>query len=216
MFITNTLSLSCITCMQQGEEGGNKDHESHGKIRLNGFVPEKLYGGTGGDLWDDGMYHGVREITVTYGQCIDSIRVVYDIDDKLVNAHRHGGDGGDDTDQITLDYPNEFLVSVSGHYSEAPNGDAVVIWSLKFESNRRTFGPFGHEQGELFTFTVEDGDQIVGMKGRSGWYIDAIGFHISHAPKRKLFRKVKEGLKKAYDILVKITNPLQIFQCTCL
>ncbi|XP_040369649.1 jacalin-related lectin 19 isoform X2 [Rosa chinensis] len=190
MFITNTLSLSCITCMQQGEEGGNKDHESHGKIRLNGFVPEKLYGGTGGDLWDD--------------------------DDKLVNAHRHGGDGGDDTDQITLDYPNEFLVSVSGHYSEAPNGDAVVIWSLKFESNRRTFGPFGHEQGELFTFTVEDGDQIVGMKGRSGWYIDAIGFHISHAPKRKLFRKVKEGLKKAYDILVKITNPLQIFQCTCL
>ncbi|XP_062008554.1 jacalin-related lectin 19-like [Rosa rugosa] len=221
MFITPTLSISCITCMQQGEEGSNKDHESHGKIKLNGFVPEKPYGGTGGGLWDDGMYHGVREITVTSGLCIDSIRVAYDKDGELVNAHKHGGDGGGANAQIKLEYPDEFLVSVSGHCFGAPwiVGDPVVIRSLKFESNRRTFGPFGVEVGTPFTFTVEDGGQIVGMKGRSGWYIDAIGFHISHAPKRKLFRRVKEGLKKlspskAYHILIKITKPLQIFQCT--
>jgi hypothetical protein len=112
-----------------------------------------------------------------------------------------------DTLQIKLEYPDEFLVSVSGNYFEAPwavcNGrNPVVIRSLKFESNRRTFGPFGIEVGTPFSFTVEDGGQIVGMKGRSGWYLDAIGFHIAPAPKRKLFLRVKESLKKLWPFKI--------------
>ncbi|KAK9923547.1 hypothetical protein M0R45_031959 [Rubus argutus] len=189
MFVTPTLSISCITC-----------------------------------YWDDGVYHGVREITVASGLCIDSIRVAYDKDGELVNADKHGADGGSVNPQIKLEYPDEFLVSVSGNYFEAPwavcNGrNPVVIRSLKFESNRRTFGPFGIEVGTPFSFTVEDGGQIIGMMGRSGLYLDAIGFHIAHAPKRKFFRRVMESLKqlwpsKAYDILIKIAKPLSIVQCT--
>ncbi|KAK9923546.1 hypothetical protein M0R45_031958 [Rubus argutus] len=202
MFVRRTLSI--ITCMLQGEKGGNnKGHESPGKIRLDDFVPAKPYGGTGGDPWDDGIYHGVREITVASGLCIDSIRVAYDKDGELVIADKHGADGGSVNPQIKLEYPDEFLVSVSGNYFEAPwavcNGrNPVVIRSLKFESNRRPFGPFGIEVGTPFSFTVEDGGQIVGMKGRSGLYLDAIGFHIAHAPKRKLFLRVKESLKKLW------------------
>lgn len=65
---------------------------------------------------------------------------------------------------------------------------------LKFESNKGSFGPFGVEEGMPFNFRVKDNEQIVGFKGRNGWYLDGIGFHISRAPKRKLSRKVQDGL----------------------
>lgn len=69
-----------------------------------------------------------------------------------------------------------------------------VLRLLKFESNKRSFGPFGVEEGMPFNFRVKDGEQIVGFKGRNGWYLDGIGFHIARAPKRKLSRKVQESL----------------------
>lgn len=90
--------------MQQGEEGGSKD-DLHGKTRRN--VPERTYGGTGGDLWDDGIYHGVREIRVTSGLCIDSIRVAYVKDGELVIADNHGVHEG------TADTPVSFNRTIS-------------------------------------------------------------------------------------------------------
>lgn len=69
-----------------------------------------------------------------------------------------------------------------------------VLRLLKFESNKRSFGPFGVEEGMPFNFRVKDNEQIVGFKGRNGWYLDGIGFHISRAPKRKLSRKVQDSL----------------------
>lgn len=90
--------------MQQGEEGGSKD-DLHGKTRPN--VPERTYGGTGGDLWDDGIYHGVREIRVTSGLCIDSIRVAYVKDGELVIADNHGVHEG------TADTPVSFNRTIS-------------------------------------------------------------------------------------------------------
>lgn len=52
------------------------------------------WGGNGGSYWDDGNYSGVREISLIYGLCIDSIRVVYDENGKPVLANKHGGTGG--------------------------------------------------------------------------------------------------------------------------
>ncbi|PRQ51235.1 putative jacalin-like lectin domain-containing protein [Rosa chinensis] len=153
------------------------------------------WGGNGGNVWDDGLYHGVREITLVYGHCIDSIVVVYDKNGKPVTSEKHGGLGGNRTAEIKLQYPDEFLVSVSGHYCPVVYGGSPVIRSLKFESNRRTFGTFGVEEGTPFTFTV-DGGKIVGLKGRGGWYLDAIGFHVCHAPKGKLFRRVQKSFRR--------------------
>ncbi|XP_004298563.1 PREDICTED: myrosinase-binding protein-like At2g25980-like [Fragaria vesca subsp. vesca] len=186
----------------------------------------ELYGGTtGGGPWDDGIFDGIREITLVCGQCIDSISVVYDKDGVLVKGEKHGGDdrGSDlhkplNTVQIKLEYPNEFIVSVTGHYGGVTwiVGAPVVLLSLRFESNRRTFGPFGVQVGTPFTFRVKDGDQIVGLKGRNGWYLDAIGFHTSRAPERGLFRRVRKGFWKAYESLVKIIKPLTSVECTCI
>ncbi|XP_018843317.1 jacalin-related lectin 19-like isoform X2 [Juglans regia] len=147
------------------------------------------WGGNGGASWDDGIYHGVREITLVYALCIDSIRVLYDKNGKPVLAEKHGGGGGYKTAEIKLQYPEEFLVSVSGHYSEF-NG-SQVIRSLSFKSNRRNFGPFGVEEGTPFTSSIHGGS-IVGFYGRSGRYIDSIGIWVSCVEPTKdilMFRK---------------------------
>ncbi|PSR96896.1 Jacalin-related lectin like, partial [Actinidia chinensis var. chinensis] len=153
------------------------------------------WGGNGGSYWDDGSYNGVREISLAYGRCIDSICVVYDKNGKPVAAEKHGGVGGNRTAEITLQYPEEFLTSVSGHYCPVVHGGTPVIRSLTFMSNRRTFGPYGVEEGTPFSFST-DGALIVGFKGRSGWYLDAVGFHLSHVQTTKLYQTVQSKLKK--------------------
>lgn len=107
---------------------------------------------------------------------------------------------------MKLQYPDEFLVSVSGHYGIMVHGGSPIIRSLTFKSNKRTFGPFGFEQGTPFCFQLE-GHQIVGFKGRSGWYLDQIGFHVSQAPPKNLLRRVNKTFKRLASIAPKITPP---------
>lgn len=70
------------------------------------------------------------------------------------------------------------------------HGGSPVIRSLTFRSNRRTFGPFGVEEGTPFSLPMEGG-QIVGFKGKCGWYVDAIGFHIAKVKSAKVVQKVQ-------------------------
>ncbi|XP_028756252.1 jacalin-related lectin 19-like [Neltuma alba] len=134
------------------------------------------WGGNGGSSWDDGCFTGVREITLVYGHCIDSIQVVYDKNGEPFMADKHGGNGGNNTVKIKLQYPNEFLIGVSGHYF--PFKGALVIRSLTFKSTTTTYGPCGFEQGTPFTFSMEGG-KVVGFKGRSGVYLDSVAFEVS-------------------------------------
>lgn len=153
------------------------------------------WGGNGGNSWDDGIYHGVREITIVYDQCIDSIQVVYDKNGKPITAENHGGVGGSRTAEIKLQYPEEYLTSVSGHYCPVVYGGSPVIRSLAFSSNKRTFGPFGVEEGTPFTLSM-DGASIVGFKGRGGWYLDAIGFRLSRIQSTKVLKKFQQKLQR--------------------
>ncbi|KAJ0537076.1 putative jacalin-like lectin domain-containing protein [Helianthus annuus] len=153
----------------------------------------KQLGGNGGDEWDDGVHSGVREITLVYGSCIDSIRVTYDKNGKPFLAEKHGGIGGTKSAQIKLHFPEETLVSVSGHYCPVVYGGSPVIRSLTLKSNKRTFGPFGVEEGTPFNFST-NGDRIVGFHGRSGWFLDSLGFCLS-TPKPSLFQRILAMLK---------------------
>ncbi|XP_021294742.1 jacalin-related lectin 19 [Herrania umbratica] len=171
---------------------GGKDQPS-GKKKMSVVVGP--WGGTGGAAWDDGTYHGVREITLVYDRCIDSIRVIYDKNGKPVTAEKHGGVGGNKTVEIKLKFPEEFLISVSGHYCPVVHGGGPVIRSLTFKSNQRTFGPYGVEEGTPFTFSMEGG-QIAGFNGRSAWYLDSIGFRLSRVQSPKLFQKVQKGFQR--------------------
>ncbi|XP_056160954.1 jacalin-related lectin 3-like [Syzygium oleosum] len=134
---------------------------------------------------------GVRKITVKGGLVIDSITVEYDKNGSVVQGPKHGGDGGSLTLEvlvlcglevmfmhrsvtIKLDYPREYLTSFSGH-SGCFRG-RIVVRSLSFQSNERTFGPFGRETGKYFSFP-STGKKIAGFHGRSECWIDSLGAH---------------------------------------
>lgn len=79
-----------------------------------------------------------------------------------------------------LDYPEEFLTSVHGSY-DSKFWLPTYIKSLIFKSNRKTYGPFGREQGEGIDFSIEvSGNKIVGFHGRADdWlYLRAIGAYL--------------------------------------
>lgn len=76
--------------------------------------------------------------------------------------------------QVDLNYPDEYLISIHGCCGYI--GTYKVIFSLTFETNQRTLGPYGAEGGTRFSFPTT-GLKIVGFHGRCDWYLDAIGFH---------------------------------------
>jgi len=146
---------------------------------INGKSPIVVgpWGGTGGYPWDDGVYSTIRQIVVTHGAAIDSIRIEYDLKGRSVWSETHGGtDGGSETDKVKLDFPDEVLVSVSGHYGSVC-GTPVIIRSLTFQSNSSKYGPFGTEDGTPFSLPVSSG-KIIGFHGRSGSYLNSIGFYL--------------------------------------
>ncbi|XP_019198713.1 PREDICTED: jacalin-related lectin 19-like isoform X3 [Ipomoea nil] len=140
--------------------------------------PWGVHGGGSSECRDDGSIDGIREISLVYGRCIDSIKVVYNKNGRpFIAEKKHGGNGGDKTGEVKLQFPEEYLTSISGYYG--PERGSLVIRSLTFKSNlQRTFGPFGLEEGTPFSVPVEGG-KIGGLKGRNGWYIDSIGCYIA-------------------------------------
>ncbi|KAK1434183.1 hypothetical protein QVD17_11102 [Tagetes erecta] len=147
------------------------------------------WGANVGNYWDDGAYGGVREITLVYNTCIDSIQVTYDNNDKSFRAVKHGGMGGTKIAQIKLYFPGEFLISVNGYYGPVVHGGFPVIRSLTLKTNRRTFGPFGVQEGTPFNYFTSSG-HIVGFYGTSGWVLDSIGFYVS-STKPCIFKRIK-------------------------
>lgn len=80
--------------------------------------------------------------------------------------------------QIMLDYPEEFLTSVHAHYFK--------FWFIRghisaiaFNSNKRSYGPYGNELGDYFSIKAA-GRKIVGFHGNfsSFWGMRAIGAYL--------------------------------------
>ena len=53
----------------------------------------------------------------------------------------------------------------------------AVIRSLTFFTTKRKYGPYGEEQGTYFTTKVKEG-KVVGIHGRKGLFLDALGVHV--------------------------------------
>ncbi|KAF2931892.1 jacalin-related lectin 19 isoform X1 [Oryza sativa Japonica Group] len=169
------------------------------------------WGGTGGSPWDDGGHTGVRSITLSYDRCIDSIAVEYDRNGVAVAGERHGGAGGNQTTQIKLGFPEEYLTAVSGHYAAVAQGGApaVIRW-LAFRTNRREYGPLGGgaAEGTPFAFPV-DGGAIVGFWGRSGRQLDAVGLHVAPLRPETMYEKAHKLGLMAYRSVRQRFGPQQ-------
>ncbi|KAI3807295.1 hypothetical protein L1987_23221 [Smallanthus sonchifolius] len=77
------------------------------------------------------------------------------------------------TRPICIDYPNEYLMSISGTYVE----DGTVK-SICFKTNQNLYGPFGSDSGSAFSHDVKAGEVIVGFHGRADAYVNAIGVYV--------------------------------------
>lgn len=82
--------------------------------------------------------------------------------------------------QVKLEYPHEVLICISGYYGSIGGDEGSrVIKSLTFYTSRGKYGPFGEEIGTFFTSTTTEG-KVVGLHGRSSYYLNAIGVHMQH------------------------------------
>lgn len=69
--------------------------------------------------------------------------------------------------QVTLG-ADEFVKEVSHDGSD-------VVTSLKFFTNRRTYGPYGKASGNPFTLPENAGGSVVGFVARTAEFVNAIG-----------------------------------------
>lgn len=136
------------------------------------------WGGSGGSMFDDGIYTGVRQIVLSRGAGLAAIKVEYDRNGQSIWGNSHGGSkSAIKTDRILFYYPSEILTSISGYYGTVLVRGPTVIKSLTFHTTRRSYGPYGEEQGTYFSSHLGSG-RIVGFHGTTGWLLDGIGVHV--------------------------------------
>ncbi|XP_048550746.1 uncharacterized protein LOC125530383 isoform X3 [Triticum urartu] len=107
---------------------------------------------------------------------------------------------------IKLSFPDEHLTAVSGRYGAVAPGGSPVIRSLAFRTERAAYGPFGAAEGTPFEFAVEGG-VIVGLCGRSGWQLDAVGMYVTPLRPEKLYDKVQKLGLMAYRSVMHRLGP---------
>ncbi|KAK3411891.1 hypothetical protein EUGRSUZ_I00644 [Eucalyptus grandis] len=144
------------------------------------------FGGLGGCAWDDGKFSGVREIEVMYDDVIRYIMFLYDKSGERVCSAMHGGPTGKDKSKVTwvrLDFPQEYLTSISGYKREDGDGniDNAIVQSLTFYSSRGRHGPFGKETGTYFWYPSTR-SKIIGFHGRCRETLHAIGVYAEPIP----------------------------------
>lgn len=138
----------------------------------------QCYGGWGGELFDDGCHERISKINVRSGQVVDSIKIAYD-DHETITTTAHGGKGGEDY-ELTL-RGDEYVIQVMVRASKK------IVQSLTFRTNLgRILGPCG-AKGGVFTMgwggkerqidCPFEGFGLIGIRGRKGKFLDAIGFH---------------------------------------
>ncbi|XAR61762.1 hypothetical protein NMG60_11016272, partial [Bertholletia excelsa] len=136
------------------------------------------WGGQEGDFWTFVADFGViRGINIHYGQVIDSLQfLAKEADDKEETSGKFGGDGGEITKVITINYPEEYITSFSITYGDFY--DVTVIKSLTITTNEDTYGPFGDStSGVALTIPISSGD-VVGFFGYADTYINGLGVHL--------------------------------------
>ena len=146
----------------------------------------RLYGGSGGAFFSDELPDGARiiEVLIRHGEYVDGIQLCWEMaDGSTVFGPYHGGQGGMEDSFILA--PGEVIEVIHG-----ASGDLVD--SLTFQTSLgHSYGPYGGGGGNPFAENFKaqpnpidhaPGAQVsralVGIFGRSGDLLDAIGFWI--------------------------------------
>ncbi|CAM0947039.1 unnamed protein product [Alopecurus aequalis] len=117
----------------------------------------------------------IIEVVVFHRDAVDAMIVRYEQDGRDMETDPSWGVAfGAPRSEIRLE-TDEYLTAAKGYVGNYK--DMFIVRSLTFVSNRRTYGPYGKEEGEAFEFH-DAGGKIVGFHGRSGNYLDALGTYV--------------------------------------
>ncbi|CAN6827562.1 unnamed protein product [Brassica oleracea var. botrytis] len=142
-------------------------------------------GGNKGGPFDDGVFDGVKKITVGKDwDCVSYIKIEYEKEkDGKFETREHGTIRGE-LQEFTVDYPNEYITSVGGSYEHVLSYGTVLIKSLRFKTSYGRTSPilgrttlFRNPAGREFMLEGKNGGKLLGFHGRSGQALDAIGAH---------------------------------------
>ncbi|KAL3372116.1 hypothetical protein AABB24_008582, partial [Solanum stoloniferum] len=139
----------------------------------------EAWGGSGGSEWNYKFKSPIIEILINHGEIIDSIMfITMNEQGDKIESPRFGGNGGRRDKVVIEAAPLEFLRGIKGTYGNY--GGKLVVKSLRFITNgKNIYGPFGKEAGGTpFSFVMKEGGAIVGLHGRAGSYLDAIGIYL--------------------------------------
>ncbi|KAH7842404.1 hypothetical protein Vadar_004945 [Vaccinium darrowii] len=131
-----------------------------------------------GKPWDDGGRDNIAlaQIFISHGYQINSLQFVYVENGTSVLSEKHGGDCGPKFNVVTLNYPSEYLVGISGSYTY---NYVERVLSISFITNKRTYGPFGSGAGDSdFEYQLGEERTLAGFHGRAEQYLNAIGVYL--------------------------------------
>ncbi|CAN6927809.1 unnamed protein product, partial [Brassica oleracea] len=158
------------TGSQGGKGGGGSQTDVPGK--------KGPLGGEKGEEFNDVGFEGVKKITVGADQnSVTYIKIEY-VKDGKVEIREHGTSRGE-LQEFSVDYPNDSITEVGGTYKHNYNYDTTLITSLYFTTSKGftspLFGINSEKKGTEFEFKDENGGKLIGLHGRGGNAIDAIG-----------------------------------------
>ncbi|KAK9079286.1 hypothetical protein SSX86_000957 [Deinandra increscens subsp. villosa] len=145
-----------------------------GSTEFEGCITHGPWGGTQGEEWVYRPENFIRKISIRRGGVVDSIKFQTYLNGEIQTS-LFGGKGGNRTDTICIDYPDEYLVSVSGTTGDYDGSN--VVKSICFITNQNSYGPYGSCSGTRFSHDGKGG-AIVGFHGRASEYLSSIGVHV--------------------------------------
>lgn len=133
------------------------------------------FGGTGGDAFDDTLLAPSRivrllALTIRSGTYMDSLQATYLMENGQVwAAPTHGGGGGNSN---TISFSeNQHITTMLLHTGGLV--DQMTLITSRNGNPDHVFGPYGGAGGSPHYIT----GNIVGLYGRCGSYIDALGVY---------------------------------------
>ncbi|KAF5817894.1 putative jacalin-like lectin domain-containing protein [Helianthus annuus] len=143
-----------------------------GTVDFKGCITHGPWGASDGEEWVYKPENFIRKIIVNYrAVVIDSIRFqTGEIESSWFGVPCSSGE----SDTISINYPLEYLVSISGTFGSFDEYDDVVK-SLCFKTNVTSYGPYGTNSGTAFSYDSKGG-MILGFHGRAHQYLTAIAF----------------------------------------
>ncbi|CAI9264093.1 unnamed protein product [Lactuca saligna] len=113
----------------------------------------------------------LTNIDIRSGEAIDFVRFTYKDQSGTDHSETFGSEAGGSFHKITFN-ENEYLITISGRVG--PYAGITLVTSLTFQTNLRTYGPYGTNPGTEFSLGVSSG-KFSGFYAKYGDYLDSLG-----------------------------------------